>query len=158
MINPYTTEQLKMRSAWAKRIRKKVKPDVYGVFTLQQGIMVDGVYVPGDKIIYEGVAARFICKLSKRVYGTYCYQKTRRRLAAAITIENLWGHQRNHLNVLIKKPEWLSYEYFCYVAAEEWRKLQWARSDTYIDKLDSNAIYYSLKEGSDSLVYINYEI
>lgn len=155
MINPYTTEQQRIRAEWAELVYDRVNPDIYAVCTLKQGIMTNGFYVAGDKITYEEEAEIFMRNLSSRVYGKSA-KRFNRRLPGAITLENKGGFQRFHLNMLLRKPAWMPHELFAQYFAEEWSKLLWSRPDVKYGERYADAVRYSFKEGSDSPIYFRH--
>ena len=153
MINPFTSEQRRIQEAYASHIYEKVNPDIYAVCTLKQGIFTDNIYIPGDPARYAAEAKRFIRRLSRRVYGRN-YARTKKEIPAAVTLENHKGEQRFHLNVMLRKPDWMSHNRFETAFTLEWMKMPWGRDDMKFGVRYADCVRYSLKEGSDSLVYL----
>lgn len=137
----------------ARHIEKVISPNVYAVGTLMQG-QYTGMMMPGDRYTYEPVARQFIERLSRRIYGKTSYDRHRKLLPAAVTIEGKRKPTRYHLNFLIQRPEWKDMPEFQFLAIEEWNKLDWTRADFYVGPRTGDCVRYSLKEGPDSLLFI----
>ena len=130
-----------------KFIDIEVKPNTYAVLTLKQSVYVNYL-VKGDRIHYEKTFKSFIRGLTKRVYGCNNYKK---RLLYLCTLEG-GDIGRFHINLCIRRPDWLPLDDFRKMIADEWIKLEWAMPEIYVEDRYADCVGYSLKEGSDSLL------
>jgi hypothetical protein len=141
--------------AWARHIEAYVQPDMYGVGTLKQAIVNGNVMIKGDPYRYQEIAKQFIIRLSSRINGRTNFERHRTEIPAAVTLEGDGSIKRFHLNFLIKKPEWLSWVDFTSMFRIEWDRLDWSRDDLDLNARTGDCVRYSLKEGPDSLIYLN---
>lgn len=139
--------------AAAQDIEQRIDPNIYAVCTLKQAVPCGNQLVRGDLVQYAVEAARFIRRLSKRVYGKSNYARTKKELPAAVTLEGDGNNRRFHFNVLIRKPDWISHADFKAVFIKEWSRMQWGRNDVYFEERYDDCVRYSLKEGANSLIY-----
>ena len=134
-------------TALKKWVEKEISPNTYAVLTVKQSVIAKWL-VNGDRIIYENTFRYFIKGLTKRIFGCNTYKK---RLFYLATLEG-GDVERFHINLCIRRPDWLSLDDFRKMVSDEWQKLEWAMPQIYVEDRYADCVGYSLKEGSDSLL------
>jgi hypothetical protein len=157
--NKYTMRSAKQQALQAEAedwIRETVNPNVFIVATLKQAI---GKYsrgfkswAPGSENWYTEDYRRFVRRLSYRLYGKKYCRRFKRKLLNAAALEGGKNGVRYHLNIMVHRPDWISFEDFEAMFREEWLRSDWAMPDLYIQERTGDCISYSLKEGLDSLI------
>jgi hypothetical protein len=160
-------------------IDSELGPNVYAVATLKQAIKVDhngsAFWIPGDPHIYESGYNQFIRRLSSRLYGK-AYRRYGKIIPNAATLEgNGTGHRltnrrhrasldfmkniqpvgdgvRYHLNVMLRRPEWLPFDELHSRFMEEWAHSDWAMPDVFLEERTGDCPTYSLKDGPQTLL------
>jgi hypothetical protein len=164
MNNPLSYEQ-RVRRAIRKWIYKEIKPDVYAVCTVHQGLWrktpKGSHYEVGDKILYEKVCSTFRHRLSKIVYGNR-YDKSKKSsngpklIPMSGTLEGNGKSEHYHINLFVKRPEWLSDPFFHYLFLECWYSLEWAHTHpkyaVEYKAREADCVGYGLKQGSETLL------
>lgn len=159
-------------------IENELAPNVYAVATLKQAIKVDhkgsAFSIPGDPHIYESGYDQFIRRLSSRVYGK-AYRRWGKIIPNAAMLEGSGvGHRltnrshraslefmdniqgvgdgvRYHLNINLRRPEWLPFEELRSSFTEEWERSDWAMPDVFLEERTGDCVAYSLKDGPQTL-------
>lgn len=143
------------REELAHWIEDRLKPDVYVVATLKQGIIsTAGGYLRGTEERYIHAWEQFIHRLSHRIYRK-AYRRFGTLLPHAMMIEggsNIVIHTRWHLNINIRRPDWVPFEDLETVFREEWAKIEWAMGDVYFNQRTGDCVGYSLKDGPEALL------
>lgn len=152
-MTTFTQSRNDQIEARAQYIESEIKPNIYAVGTLVQG-MYTGMWWDGNRDLYHSMASHFIDRLTVLTGGKNALKRFGKRLPSAVTIEGLNRGSRIHLNFLIHKPDWKDEVEFEQHMIDEWRLLEWGRRDFRIDHIEKDPIRYSLKFGPDSLLFI----
>lgn len=163
MINKWIINNI-----YGEWIDHNLSSNVYAVVNLKQGTSIDFkgsvLWVKGDPYYYEAAYGQFIRRLSKRIYGKNCYRRSKRvtkKYKQPITrlIPNAFMLEggpskgtRYHLNIQLRRPEWLALDKLRSLFLEEWAKTPWAMSDVYFEERTGDCVGYSLKEGPETLL------
>lgn len=148
----------------ARTLLAQVKPTHFITLSLCQGRMIVSehgmkCWVRGDDVIYHQVHAGFMYSLSKRLTRRAAWDCYRPIIANLSSIEGGSGGQRNHMHLLIAKPEAASEERFrmavCNVAAGN----PWIMNGEHAVDIKSIAddreamrkAYYTLKRGVERI-------
>lgn len=141
-----------------------VRPTHFITLSLCQGRMIVGEHgfkswLRGDDVIYQQVHAGFMQSLSKRVTRRAAWDSYRPILPNLSAIEGGSGGQRNHMHLLIAKPDDVSEERFrmavCSVAAGN----PWIMNGQYAvdikriadDHVALREAYYTVKRGVERI-------
>ena len=171
------TEHSRILAQW---IDEKLQPNIYAVGTLKprrnmwSGNSRSSIWGCEDR--YEAACRQFLCRLTKTVYGKRHWRDNKTLLPCAATLEGngegralrvrptsenhsgLSGTQsgnrlvRYHLNLMFRRPDWITFEEFQCAIAEGWQKSPWAMPDIKIEQRLGDCVGYSLKEGPETLL------
>ena len=147
----------KTTNVWSDWIEEEFEPDVYAVATLKTACGTLGAgyktFVAGNDIQYSAVFSQFIRRLSKRVYGRNHFKKYKKLVRSVATLEGDNIHRRCHLNIYLRRPDFMSFDQFKECIITEWRSLDWAMHDIYVEKRTGNCVAYGLKEGCERVLF-----
>lgn len=136
-------------------IEQNVRPDVYAVVTLKQGLMTQQgslkSWTRGDRNIYERAALGVLKRLDRRIFKKAA-KRFEKFIPSAVTIEGDGENVRFHLNFLMQKPSWMPISDFETAFRVEWEKTDWAEDRATIEDRNGNCVGYSLKEGCKALL------
>lgn len=160
-------------AAW---INRNLKPDTIAVATLKQGIRSDlDRWIRGNEAHYEHANGKFMRQLSEKLYGK-AWRRHKKLVPNAVTLEgNGLGHKiqnrkgkssltfldniqtdgiqmRWHLNMLFRRPDWISPDDFHATVTETWLQSDWAMPDFLIEPREDNFAAYALKDGPEALL------
>lgn len=134
-------------------VEQNVRPDVYAVGTVKQGIWIDETaWIKGNAERYDQAVSKTLDSLNRRIFKN-AHKRFGKVIPIATTLEGDGGDTvRYHLNFLIQKPRWLSFEEFRDHFKVEWVKNPWAMPQLWIEERTGNCVRYSLKEGPEALL------
>ena len=148
---------VKITEVWSNWLDEEFEPDVYAVATLKKACGSLGAgyktFVSGDDIRYATVFSQFIRRLSKRVYGRNHYKKYKKLIRAVATLEGDNENCRCHLNIFLKQPHFIGFDHFRDCIIAEWRSLDWAMQDIFVEHRTGNCVAYGLKEGCERVLF-----
>lgn len=165
------------KRALAAWINEKLKPNTIAVATLKQAVRSNnGRWVRGNEARYEHAYGRFIRQLSEVIYGKTVWRRHKKLIPNALTLEgNGLGHKihnrkvktsitflnniqpddeqvRWHLNMLFRRPDWMSPDDFHATVTKTWLKSDWAMPDFEIEEHKGKFVPYALKDGPEALL------
>lgn len=130
----------------------------------------------GNEGHYEHAYGKFIRQLSEAIYGETHWRRYKRLIPNAATLEgNGLGHKirsrrkkssisllnnlqpddaqvRWHLNMMFRRPDWISPDDFEATLRQTWYKSEWAMPDFEIQEHEGKFVPYSLKDGPEALL------
>lgn len=159
-------------------INTELRPNVYVTATVKQAMAchhgASSFRVVGNRDRYAQSYDQFIRRLSIQVYGKSNWRKHRKLLPNAMTIEGGAHEQyrggryvkkkcllefqsgragvRYHLNICLRRPDWITFDKFQKKVQIEWSLNDWAMPDILIQESTGDCVGYSFKEGPESLV------
>ena len=155
---------LSIKDRMALALLGHVRPTHFITLSLCQGRMIVSehgmkCWVRGDDVIYQQVHAGFMYSLSKRLTRRAAWDCYRPILPNSCTIEGGSNDQRNHMHLLIAKPEDVSEDQFrmavCSVAdGNPWIMNGEHALDIQLIKDDREAMrkaYYTVKRGVERI-------
>ena len=140
--------------AQARWIEEMIRPDIFAVPTLKKARRLDDGWEWGDRFIYDRAAATSLNNLSRTIFKN-AYRRFGKQIPVATTIEGNRFDMRYHLNFLIRKPDFMSFEDFEQAFRSEWSKNDWALPDLTFEERTGDCVRYALKEGPDSLLMLS---
>ena len=173
-----TREQIKR--AMTQWIDSNLQPNTIAVATLKQAIgsddkRPDSRWIRGSEVHYEHAYGRFIRHLSADIYRK-AWKRHKKLVPNAFTLEgNGNGHKlrsrktktsvsfmngiqpddhhvRWHMNMLFRRPDWISPEDFEAKLRKHWQLSDWALPDFLIEEHDGKFTAYALKDGPEALL------
>ena len=152
----------KRKRLLAKAIIGHVRPTHFVTLSLVQGRQIigqdgAGYWVRGDDVIYDGVHQGFIRSLSKRLVTKYAWRAHKPLLRSAYAMEGGRGGKRNHMHIVISKPDDVPEATFVDQVRRTAVYCSWIMNgDNSFDvqRIESSAkalgaTFYSVKEGLD---------
>ncbi len=157
-------------------IGQNLQPDAYCVGTVKQKVKswLNGspIWVTLTEDTINERAGQFTARLSKAIYGNTAYRRFKLTIPNAITLEGngngrscFWlSHKddpaslrsrekvRYHLNILLRKPDWMEFERLEEIVKNVWQSCDWTLPDINIQKRTGDCTGYSFKEGPETLV------
>ena len=143
---------------------RHVQPTHFITLSLCQGRMIVSehglrCWVRGDDVIYQQAYVGFMKSLSKRLTPRAAWDNHRPILPNASSIEGDGGNLRNHLHMLIAKPDHVSEECFrmaicCVAAGNPWimnGKYALKTENIVNDREALQRAYYTLKRGVERI-------
>jgi hypothetical protein len=145
---------------YAKALEKRVRPNVYGVLRLKNGTtgtFGQKAWVQDPETHFDGVALQYVTKVTKALVGETAFRRSGGRLLPNfVTLEGDGQMVRYHLNLLIQRPDWVSFEEFRGVCQFQWMKAGWSidgKTAFWMEELSGGASSYSFKDGIDVLLH-----
>ena len=139
-----------------------VRPTHFITLSLNQGRQIDGehhgrTWARGDDTIYSQTHEGFMRSLSKRVTSRTSWEFHRSVLRSACVIEGGSRGERNHLHMILAKPDHVDEERFRIMIHRTANGNSWIMNGDHavdIQRIDSsmeavNAAFYSVKRGLD---------
>lgn len=141
-----------------------VQPTHFITLSLNQARQIKGeqhgrTWVRGDDVIYTETHRSFIHSLSKRLTPRTSWDFHRPLLRSACVVEGGRYGVRNHLHMIIAKPDHVDEEMFRIMVLRTAANNTWIMNDDYAVDIQSlnggleavRAAFYSIKKGVDRL-------
>ena len=136
----------------------ELQPNVAVTATLNQSRSYDGPrglsWKRGDPILYEGVLAGLITRLSKSAYGRSAVAKHGKRIAAGGAIEGDGFGQAYHAHLLIRRPDHLSVVEFDEMLRSEFLRSPWLKPDLDVQQITGNWVGYVHKGNPETFMVL----
>ncbi|WP_324073433.1 MAG: hypothetical protein RSE14_10460 [Erythrobacter sp.] len=155
---------LSLKDRMTREILDHVQPTHFITLSLCQGRMIIGehglkCWVRGDDVIYQRVHEGFMQSLSKRLTPRVAWDRHRPILPSLSAIEGDGRAQRNHLHLLIAKPDGVSEERFRMAVCGVAEGNPWIMNGEYAvdikniadDREANRKAYYTLKRGVERI-------
>lgn len=147
----------------AQRLDAEVRPNAYAVIHLNKNIIDQyGSYCQVDDPSehYDGIAKQFLSNLSRKIYGQTVYRRGGRKLLPNfVTLEGDGVTKVYHLNILMRRPEWIDWPDFkdkFYEAFDEQVWFRKGKNALFIEERTGDSPSYNLKTGTDSVLWSSF--
>ena len=163
-INHALYSSRKRKILLAKAIAAHVRPTHFVTLSLVQGRKIIGrggmgTWVRGDDVIYASVHLGFIRSVSKRLVNEYAWRAHRPLLRSAYAIEGGRGVKRNHMHIVIEKPDDVPEYKFREMVHRMAANSTWVMNGNnsvdirFIENIDDAewASFYSVKDGLERI-------
>lgn len=137
-----------------------VQPTHFITLSLNQARQIRGdahgaVWVRGDDTVYSETHRSFIRSLSKRLASRTSWEQHRTLLRSACAIEGGFGGTRNHMHMIVAKPDHVDEEQFRIMVLRTAAGNAWIMNDDYavdIQRINTvaeavKATLYCVKQG-----------
>lgn len=163
-IKPERTLGLGLRDRIARATVISVAPTHFITLSLCQAIKINQcwngvVWIKGDDIIYEKTHLGFIRSLSKHLCSESSWRYHKPLLRSASVIEGGSGSERNHMHLIIAKPEHVDEDTFRVMVLRTADGNPWVMNGAHsvdIQSINStmeavNTAFYNVKRGVERL-------
>ena len=158
MRNPADRLTCDPRRDYAKFMNETIQPNVAVTATLCLSRSYDGphglTWKKGDPLLYEGVLAGLITRLSREVFGRSAVAKHGKRIAAAGAIEGDGLNKNYHAHLLIRRPDHLSPAEFDTLLRDEFKRSPWLKPDLDVDQIEGRWVEYVHKGNPETFMVL----
>ena len=156
-MNPFTTDQRRLRQAYATYMSGQVEPHVAVTATLCQSRSYDGssglTWRKGDPILYEGIFRGLVNRLSRQVLGRQAVRHGK-VLAAGGVIEGDGVNQLYHAHLFLRRPDHVVAEDFEQSIIEVFAQSPWLKPDLDIREIEGGWVWYTHKRNPETFMYL----